>query len=411
MPTDTARQTLHARILVLAGAVSGMGGAPAMIALLVATALWSVRDLVTRRLPMHLAQPDRLLVIMASLFVAVYLLFAALNSSGFQGDLADLAVSISPLALYLLVFPVILRLRTPQCDSLDRLVLGAGICAILPLPLALYQVFVQGDRATGVTGNALPFALICAVFSVLSLFNVLSESRWRPYLGLAGFFSGLTCLFLSGSIGLLPVVIPASLIFVIVYRQAFLRWYNRISLALAAIGLLAMGLAASQWSERLVNMVLFMLRPDGSKRFTTFNLRLQMWDAAVVLIRERPWLGHGMQNRVQLLHDRTGLDFVQFHNGFLNAWVDSGLAGVLATVLLLLTPLIMAIRAPRDAAYGRRLFIASYVTAIFLVGGLTYVLFLDPVYDSVFLWLAIAIALSVPAVKTSTAPYQSQTGT
>ena len=410
MPTSTELPRSNERLLGLSAGY-GVGGAVALVAMLILTALWSAYDLVVRKSSYLLTRSDLLLAIPATVLVGVQLIFAVINSGSYHGDVIYLVTFMGPLALYLLVWLIIPKLRQLKIDSLDSLILLSSMCAIAPLPVALYEVFINADRATGLTGNALPFALVSAIFSVLSLFNILSSHSWRPYLGLAGYGCGLVCLFLSGSIGLLPVVIPASIVFAIVYRRAFLRWYNRISITLGAILLVLIGIAASQWTDRLVNMVLFVFRPDGTKKFTTFNLRIQMWDAAVDLIKARPFLGHGMQNRVALLHEKTGLEFVQFHNGFLNAWVDSGIIGVLATAALLFAPLWIAFKAPRDVAYGKRFFIAVYLTALFFVGGMSYVIFLDFVYDSVFLWVAIAIAASVPISSANPLYFQTRAGT
>ena len=396
--------------MIAVGALSGIGGSIALIALLICASITSVLLMIVRRGQFLITRSDLFLLVPATVFITVQLLFAALNGHDYLGTYWYLIKFMGPLALFLLPWFVIPLFRKNQVDVLGYLCLGASVCLIFPLPLVLYQVFISEDRATGVTGNALPFALICAIFSFLSLFNVVIGGKLRHRLGWIGFIIGIFNLLLSGSIGLLPVVIPAVIIFGYINRQIFAHLYTRRNKIIGSVVGVMFVIAASQWTERFVNMALFLVRPDGSKKFRTFNFRLEMWDAAVDLIKARPLLGYGMENRVALLHQKTGLDFIQFHNAILNAWVDSGILGVLATVLLLIAPLWIAIRAPRDPQYGIRLFIAAYLTAIFAVGGMSYVMFMDNVYDSVFLWVAVAIAVSVPVSKSNPLLFHANAG-
>lgn len=375
----------------LLGALAGLAGSIVTV-FLVATAIWAAIRLAFRTLPYRIARSDLPFLLAATAYFAANMLVSVgRDVSAFASrDLLSVVIFVS-------VWLVIPRLRMSQDGKLfDTLILGAAFCGMLVLPLACWQAFGEQTRAEGGAGNPLPFALICCVFALLSLGNVIHETAWRRPLGWAGFVAGLIGLVASQSKGLLPAVFLCLLLFVVIFPgvlRSLLSGRGLIGLVAASI---IVALAAIPFYPRLESAFAYFTAAGASAADgDTFSARETLWAHAGTLIAESPIIGHGVQNRRALI-DGAGFDYTHFHNGFLTSLVDGGAIGFIALLALLLAPLATAIRAPRDDHYRLRLFVALALLATYVIGGMTNLIFWQDIYDSLFLWIAALVAVSVP---------------
>jgi O-antigen ligase len=373
------------------GALAGLAGSVITI-LLAVSMLWALVLLVLKRISPKYQRSDLLVVVPALLFV--FVTTGAAFFSWQDDQSATFILQRLGRLLPFLFFPLILpRFRTAEPSKLvDAFILGSSLCGILALPLALLQVGWYDIRAEGGAGNAIPFAMVSAFFGSISLLNVVHEARWRGALGLAGFLAAVICLLLSESRGLLPIPAVAVVAILIFYPEQLARLKNAKVLALLGGILAVIMLIAYSRMERLLLLVnsLFELQPDAQDNST--DLRLAMWEHAARLISEHPVLGYGIQNRRDLMA-QIGLDYSHFHNGFLTTFVDSGAIGFAAVTLLIFAPLLCVLYNPSRVCWRPRLFIATMMASTYALGGMTNFIFLHDIYDSVFLWSALVVAM------------------
>jgi len=91
---------------------------------------------------------------------------------------------------------------------------------------------------------------------------------------------------------------------------------------------------------------------EESNKDTSLGARFDMWENALIAIKEAPIFGHGSGGYNQF-RDRqvstgqmakTTLGFNSLHNQYLESWVKRGIIGFIGLILVILTPLFFFIR-------------------------------------------------------------------
>lgn len=261
--------------------------------------------------------------------------------------------------LYVVLICMYLRART-DIQRLLAAFIGCG-AVIAILGLIQYYVFhntlqVESDglqRVHTVYGSAnsvgLLFDYVMPLAFALVLSRVACKYRLMALLPIA--LMGYT-LSLTYSRGSWLVAIPISLVFVI----AFALRNRKVLLASAIAALLVLVLVGSVFHTKVWNYVF-----NGhvsTSGVSTVTKRLYLWETALVMIHDSPWLGYGMDNWLchyskndacpSGLHQywikevngvSTGLadepTLSHPHNVFLHVWVSMGVFGVLAFAALL----------------------------------------------------------------------------
>ncbi len=374
--------------LAMVGGAAGIAGS--IITILLGISMgWALISLALKRFPARFQRSDLYIIGPAWLYAVTILLAALVNyDPATAGRLLGRLVALSAFVFFPLVLP---RLRVGSATGLiEAFVVGAAFCGILALPVAVIQVEFFGMRAYGGLGNALPFSMVCAMLASVSLLNTVSPRPQRQALGWAGFVAGILCILLSQSRGVLPIPVIALVMLFTLFPQKLRRFYNRkgaVLLAVAVIAIMALGL---KHSERLIDMLGYFANDTGADE--SYTARMALWQYASGLIVENPWLGYGVQNRQEFI---TKLDysFTHFHNGFITVTFDAGIAGLVATLLMLFSPLLCVLRNPTTVARRKRLFMALLVLFGYAVAGSTNILFFQDIYDSIFLWFALIVAM------------------
>lgn len=374
--------------LAIVSAAAAIAGSIITI-LLGISMVWALVSLALKRYPARFQRSDLYVIGPALLYSATILLAAFVNYDPATADrLLSRGVALLPFIFFPLILP---RLRVGSSSSLiDAFLVGAAVCGMLALPLAFVQVEFYQIRASGGIGNALPFSMVCAMLASVSLLNTVSPRPRRQALGWAGFVAGIMCVLLSQSRGVLPIPAIALVMLFALFPQKLRRFYNWKGAVLLVIGVVVVFAMGFKHSQRLIEMLGYFANDTGADE--SYTARIGLWKYASGLIAENPWLGYGVQNRSELI-EQAGYTFTHFHNGFITATVDAGLIGLIATLLMLFSPVLNVLRNPTTVARRKRLFMALLVPIGYFIAGSTNILFFQDIYDSLFLWLTLIVAV------------------
>ena len=134
-----------------------------------------------------------------------------------------------------------------------------------------------------------------------------------------------------------------------------------------------------------------------------YGQRAELWRIGISAIEESPVLGHGPQATRPLIRNgfkKAGLDvgYSHLHNGFLTAWVEAGIVGMLSLMAVFIVAAYLAVRtlatsSAADARLGAVLLIAVVTT--YVVNGLVGIIVGHDILDTVLIaFLAVGIYLS-----------------
>ncbi|MBB4192016.1 O-antigen ligase [Rhizobium aethiopicum] len=120
---------------------------------------------------------------------------------------------------------------------------------------------------------------------------------------------------------------------------------------------------------------------------TSLSARLALYKGALSAISKDPLTGYGRQNRMASVlaelpdNIRPQLPFSHVHNGFLTAEIDTGIVGIAALSLLLLTPVIAAWKKEPGPGRDLSMAIALLLVSSYVITGSFGVMFnLDPIF-------------------------------
>lgn len=373
--------------IFLVGAIGGIGGS-GLTVLWGVSAIWAALMLLLRKIPATLARSDLVLTGAATFYFVANLLSIVFN----RVEQRDFFV-VYPIIVFPLVWLIIPRLRLSKPEDLiGTVILGAGFCGLLALPVSVYQVIAFHMRAEGGAGNAIPFGLVCAIAGQLALLNTVFANKWRVVLGWLGYFAAFVCLLFSQTKGLFPPMLLGPVLLLVLFPKVRAHVFSRTGLVVLVVALICLALLAQPLYGRVLETLSFLF--SGTRDESTSE-RLMLWGHAFDLIKQHPVLGYGMQNRYELIAE-TGRHYGHFHNGFITSAVDSGIVGLLSLIGLLAAPLVIAAKAVGSVLYRERLFLALVLTMTYSIGGMTNFIFWHDIYDNQFLWIAALIAASVP---------------
>lgn len=391
---------------IIFGASAGLAGSAVTI-ITAGSMAWAIISVLAGRFRLSLDRPTVLLSLAALFYVLAAVLSAMINLPGSPVSFGKTLARLASLALFLSPLFLVSRLRLSKPeDLLSAFALGASLCGILVLPLAAYQTFHLGARAEGGAGNAIPFAMLCALFSVLSLLNGEYPQTWRKVLGWAGFACGAFAVFLSQTKG----VAPLPLIGAVAYLAAFKMRKIGLARAVVLLALVCVVLAGTSYVSgalhRLEGMAAILTGEMPAVDDGSYAPRIALWKVGLQLVAEHPIFGNGPQN-IRNLVATTGVSYTHFHNGYLTAAVGGGLVGLFALLCLLAAPVVLSFQARRASNGAVRLYIASMLFLTYAIGGMTNIIFGHDIYDSVFLFTASLCIASIGAGRPE--PLREQT--
>ena len=269
---------------------------------------------------------------------------------------------------------------------------GTALGIVLAAPLAWWQVNVQGMERAGGFLNMIHFGNLSLVF----MFFCIAGFWWAPTQGrfasrwkaafLLGCVCGLYGVIMSGSRGSWIAVPPV----VILLLAAFLGRHNarRIIFALL-LGMLAIAalfarpdsFLRARYDRGVENLTQYQ---QGDTN-TSVGARFEMWRGAWANLRMHPVSGWNVAEYTEALErqvdagtlTRTALRFNDnLHNNYLQAWVFTGLPGLLALLALYAMPFWHFVRRLRDADMTVRVlaFCGTSLVASYICFSLTQVI-------------------------------------
>ncbi len=384
----------------LMGALPAVAGS-AISVMLYTFFVWGVMSLALKRFPFAMTRSDRALAWTFTAFALLIVLTALMapNRSEIPHSTIWLLAFLSP-------WIVIPRLRASEgVDMLHPYVVGAGVGVIGAALLAFVQTVVLNiTRAEGGAGNPAVFAAMVLCLLGVGALNIAAPARSRPWLAIAAVVAGLVALTMSLTRGVGLALVPV-LILVAIYAPA--RWraviVSRTGLLLAAGAAVALYAVRkrldARWNETVTEIYRMMAEGHGTRGI---GERLRLWQAGWDTFVASPLWGHGIQNRMASLVPELAKDgqpiygFTHAHNGLLSFALDGGILTLAALVAVLCVPVVIAWRAPRDANYRLRLFLALILTTAYTGSGMTQILFKHDIMDAFFVFCAILIAASIP---------------
>lgn len=368
--------------------------------------LWNI---VQKGITLKLNKYDRIVVYPAFAFFIVN----ALSIIRFDFEFHDLA-SLVPSSLFLLLYFFIKRYRYVEQENYFVVFLNAApFGAFLLLPWVVYEVFYLDMRMAGGAGNAIPFGMICALMIPICLMNLLSKSMFRKSVSMIGFAIFSFGLAFSLSRSMYIAAVPNILIaFGYLIYESREKLKVLIFAMLTLFVLVVLVLSSSTVTGRFLKLV---------DPFTSILVGTQVQDKSVdhrygllkkgvCFAENNILLGYGISNRREVLLSEEiqpssyfafcrkihGVyQYSHFHNGFLTAFIDAGLIGLLVSLAVLFSPLVLAVFSPNDRIKSQRITVALCVTSVYTMAGFTNLLFGHDLIDAIFLIFSGYLALSI----------------
>jgi len=292
-----------------------------------------------------------------------------------------------PLRMFLAAssMAVVLAARTP-CRVMWW---GVSAGAIAALPFVAWQRMALGVERPGGLINAITFGDLALLLALLALAGAIDLRRRTPQVLLcgAGVLAGLAASLLTGTRGGWVALAPAAVLLLRHLRGLDSRRVR---------GLLALGgaLLASAWLVPASGMQARFAQGvldartwyEGGSVWTNVGTRLELWQGALILIREHPLLGldfGACRARLAELAQQGRLDpmvlsLPHLHNDGLQALATGGVLGFMVWAAILAAPFLFfsrqigaGVRAPQfAAALAGMLVVLGYLSF-----GLTEVIF------------------------------------
>lgn len=384
----------------LMGALPAVAGS-AVSVMLYSFFVWGIISLALRRFEFQLTRSDRILAWTFTAFAALIVLTALIGQNRSQ-----IPHSIIWLLAFLSPWVIIPRLRASRgIDILQPYILGAAIGATAAGLMAFIETSVTGLRAEGGAGNAAVFSMMSLCLMGIGGLNVSSPSKAHQILALSAVVGGIVALVISLTRGVGVVALPVLALLAVF---AFARWrsivFRPVSILVAAVAAIALYKVQHLLGGRLGETTLEVDRLlTGIQTNRGIGERLKLWNAGWDAFLESPIWGHGIQNRMSSLVpslNRDGLPvpgYTHAHNGFLSFALDGGILTLTGLMAVLLVPVFIALRAPRDENYNRRLFLALILFVTYFGSGMTQIMFKHDIMDAFFVFCALLLAVSIPA--------------
>lgn len=331
-------------------------------------------------------------------------------------EVSDFKALLQP-ALFGLVIFAVLRYRSVKGGDYFKVFLHyAPYCGILLIPwIAYHLLFLDGRMAAG-AGNAIPFAMICAIFIPLSLMSMRGARGYHKIICAIAVGSMIVALLLSQTRSMyLALLINFGIMFLYFLIESKHR--RNVAIFGALMFILAVGVVGSSDSLMMRGKSLMdaaqSVISSSEVADRSVRQRLALYDRAWCLLKQKPIQGYGIGNRDELMQGgrpsrlvkgavecpmrhRT---FTHYHNGFLTAGIDAGIAGILSALILLVSPLVLAAAAPKDQYRRKRFVFAVVIVTTYSISAMTNLLFGNDLVDGLFLVCGLFLALSV--VKTN----------
>ncbi len=298
----------------------------------------------------------------------------------------------------LLLFGPLLALfaRTTSERLRAGVVLMATIGVAATLGMVIYTAAASSGRPTGI--NIGPIVLSNAALA-LAVVATTGALAYRNALSLAlplTLAAAIAVVFLTLSRGPLIAIVPLLLFTAVMLWRVRLRIHWGLAAGIAAILITVIALAVANSPARISSLPvrLWSMVTGGGLADHTGDIRLGLYRAGWQAFLEAPWFGHGWARLMkavipyvepQFLEDAQRLP--QLHNDVVNFAVAGGVVGVATYVLIVLAPLIAAVRSPPDGYRAARIYGTGGLLIVYASAGLTDLMFGHEFHTALFVLL------------------------
>jgi O-antigen ligase len=387
------------RIWLALAAASAPAFGSTLSVVLWAAFVWAVPSLAFGRFPFRRDVWLDAIAVVCFAYVAVK--FA---SSLAHDGIADILNLVNILVFLAPIF-VGIRLRLTHWRTvLDLFILFCGFSAVIAVPIAGIQSMTVGLRADAFCGNPGIFAVMSVLFGSLGALNVASPVDARRWLGVLSYLAMIFCVVASGMRAVWLVVPFTTLVILWVAsrsipRAVFRRGAIASAVVLAAGVLLASGPIVDRVSMFAHDISLMQANEDYD---SSTGRRILMLEAGSKAFLESPLTGYGVNGRMDAVRaevaeeQRRLVPFTHPHNGYLAALLDAGVFGLAALLAVLVVPVVIAVKSPRDEAWRLRVAIGSILTLTYAISGAPGIMFEHDLMNSAFVVTLIILACTIP---------------
>lgn len=234
--------------------------------------------------------------------------------------------------------------------------LGCRFGLIFVVPLSLAQIYFFNLRPEGFLSNSLIFASLCIAGAGIALTNWPEDTHKGRMLSWIVFSAGIVAALLTFSRGMLvaiAVIIAIALLYYIKSKSKYKPNIKMIAVISASIFAIFATLLQTNNGWRILNNRI--LKPiemlsQGQLEDHSINHRLDMQVTGFNAFLERPLVGHGIQNSVEVANELseevlgrvTNYTYTHLHNDYLTHAVGGGVLLFLLFVCVILSPLILS---------------------------------------------------------------------
>jgi len=330
-----------------------------------------------RKEPVQLHKYERLYLWFLVFYFAVFLISMLLNPFERFGD-----TRFGNEIRFILIIPLyFLLLRTQQ--AMRYLVHGSTAAIIIGFGFCIHELYIEGSNRflgeysklfTGpvillylvvvlsywipqLSRNNLKLWFYLIILIVLATFSIVATEVRAAYIGYVGLSILFVVFYIRGWLRIASIIILVGFITIISFSSESIN-----SRMTAAINELNNYIAMPDHTD-----------PDNNAAGSSVGVRIEMWRAAPLFLRDYPFFGAGNGNyqktvaiyvKQRKLHPAAKV-FSHPHNVFVGATVDKGIFGLTATLLVFFFPLYVYIKTYRASPYSALTGII-YVTVMFV---------------------------------------------
>ena len=369
---DPAETVLRRAVLVLAIGLSALLGYFTTYALLVVLVLVALYFVARRRsIPVPFDPTARLF-----LFSFVLLFIPAAFT---MHEPADLLQTLNFAALLLYAPLAALFRRAAAADNSRKVADFALFGTAAGLVVSMYFTYVEGQARAGLGSFFTDPIRLSNTALILGFFGMLGAAASRGRTRFIYFIGPLMALAVIFACGTRSALIAfAMLLFVAALLLVRHRWLALlVSVGLAA-GFALLGYLADVAGARSSTLfdILGRLASGDDPADLGTAIRFILYRAGSEAFLDSPLVGHGWGRLMSSITPYLAPDELvhaqlpHLHDDALNFAVAAGVFGLAVYLVLLATPIVMCIRAPRDSQYRARLYGSALLTVSYFVLGL-----------------------------------------
>ncbi|PSV66493.1 hypothetical protein C0W38_14445 [Photobacterium angustum] len=243
---------------------------------------------------------------------------------------------------------IIIYLSTPKCYFKSKLFpFILLVSSVAAASYAFWQHDILHLARESWTLNAIPYSACCLIlFIIASIKTLYAKDSFEKVLLFLSSLVSLYAIFISETRG----VLIAAIMQIILVSFVYFKSQTSKKVRLLAILFLTISLTSIIYvnKDRLIDNTLSEYsKIEKGNTNTSIGLRLDMWKAALLLVKDKPLLGYGnhYHSSIEKLYRENKISealyhfpFQHFHNQFLDYSVRYGVIGLLLLAIFIVLP-------------------------------------------------------------------------